>query len=313
MAVVYRARDERVERSVAVKFVRPHGFGPDTLVERFRQEAVNQGALHHENIAPVLDAGEEQGMPYIVLRLVEGGTLHGWLKAHPNPSVAQRLDLLRQVATGLDYAHSAGILHRDVKPSNVLIDVRGDGSLRAVISDFGLARRIDEATGQRMTAPGARLGTVYYTAPELWQDGKATTASDIYAFGCLAYEAFAGRPPFTGLTEQVMHGHLKGTVVAPSSYQPECHGVIDEAIAALLNKDPSLRPQTASAALAMIPGDGSAPTRVKARRASGRAQGTCSGQRFAAHTLFYAVVFSGARSPWVAAQECRRSGACSRS
>lgn len=295
MAIVFGARDERFERRVAVKFVRPTGFGADALVERLRQEARNQGELHHENIAPVLDAGEEQGAAYIVLRLVEGGTLHGWLEAHPNASVAQRLDLLRQVAAGLDYAHSAGVLHRDIKPSNVLIDAGADGSARAVISDFGLARRIDQATAERMTVPGARLGTACYTAPELWQNGNATTASDIYGFGCLAYEILTGRPPFTGVMEQVIHGHLTRMAEPPSRYRPECQGAIDEAITALLNKDPRLRPRTASAALAMIPSEGSAPTVVKEGAASGSAQAARQLLWLTlAHVLVYACAFVGA-------------------
>jgi len=295
MGVVFRARDERFEQSVAVKFVRLHGFGPDTLVERFLQEARSQRALYHENIAPVLDAGEEQGAPYIVLRLVEGGTLDGWLQAHSDASVPQRLDLLRQVAAGLDYAHFAGVLHRDIKPSNVLIDVRADGSPNAVISDFGLARRIDAASAERMTVPGAVLGTAYYSAPELWRDGSATTASDIYAFGCLAYETLTGRPPFTGEKEQVMHGHLTRVAEPPSAYRPECEGAIDETVAALLNKAPSLRPRTASAALAMIPSNGSAATAAQRRAAARWAPNTAGLLRpTLAHALVYSGAFAGA-------------------
>lgn len=296
MGVVYRARDERFEeRSVAVKFVHPGGFGVDALAERFRQEARSQSNLHHQNIAPVLDAGEEQGTAYIVLRLVEGGTLHEWLQAHPNTSLAHRLDLLRQAAAGLDYAHSAGFLHRDVKPSNILIDARADGSATAIISDFGLARRIDENPAERMTVPGARLGTAYYTAPELWRDGDATKASDIYAFGCLAYETLTGRPPFTGEKEKVMHGHLTRTPEPPSSHHPECRGAIDEMIAALLNKNPGLRPRTASAALALIPPNASAATEAQKRAASESAPGTAQLLRpTLAHAFVYAGVFGGA-------------------
>jgi serine/threonine protein kinase len=294
MAIVYQARDERFERRVAVKFVRPTSFGPDALVERFRQEARSQGELHHENIAPVLDAGEEQGTAYIVLRLVEGGTLYEWLQANPTASVEHRLDLLRQVAAGLDYAHSAGLLHRDIKPSNVLIEARADESLRAVISDFGLARRIEETTAERLTAPGERLGTAFYTAPELWHHGDATTASDIYAFGCLAYEALTGRPPFMGETQQVIHGHLTRSPEPPSSYQPACQGAIDEAIAVLLNKDPALRPPTASAALIRIVPNGPASIRVEARAAPGSAEGSAQLLRpTLVHSLVYAGAFAG--------------------
>jgi serine/threonine-protein kinase len=146
-----------------------------------------------------------------------------------------------------------------------------------------------------MTAPGARLGTAFYTAPELWQDGNATKASDIYAFGCLAYEALTGRPPFMGVTEQVIHGHLTRSAAPPSSYRPECRGSIDAAIAALLNKDPDLRPLTASAALAMIRPDASAATRVQAGAASGAARGTVQPVwPTLAHTVVYAGLFAGA-------------------
>jgi len=295
MAVVYRARDERVERRVAVKFVRPGHFEADGLVNRLRQEARNQGELHHENIAPVLDAGEEQGSAYIVLRLIQGGTLHDWLQAHSDASPAERLALLRQIAAGLDYAHSAGVLHRDIKPSNVLIHTGTDGSLQAVISDFGLALRIDRATAERLTAPGAQLGTPSYTAPELWQAGNATPASDIYAFGCLGYEIFADRPPFTGTRDQVMHGHLMRIAEPPSRYRPACEGAIDRTIALLLSKDPSLRPPTASAALDKIASQDVRMAKVGRRAAFGAAEGPVRLLWLtAAHALVYAGVFGAA-------------------
>lgn len=310
MAVVYRAWDESLERRVAVKFVRPDHFGPDGLVDRLRVEARNQAELHHENIAPVFDAGEEQGSAYIVLRLVEGGTLHDWLQAQSDASLAHRLALLRQIAAGLDHAHWAGVLHRDIKPSNVLMHGGADGSLRAVISDFGLALRIDRATAERLTAPGSQLGTPSYTAPELWQAGDATPASDIYAFGCLGYEIFAGRPPFTGTAEQVMHGHLTRIADPPSRYRPECHGAIDETIAALLSKDPSLRPATAAAALDKIASQSVRMTKVGRRAGFGAAEdSTPLLWLTAAHALVYVGVFgvafavgrgAGAPGTWAA-------------
>ena len=254
MAVVYKARDERFgsAQPVAVKFVRADRVERDLLIQRLRQEVVNQIRLHHENVVPVSDAGEEQGVPYIVLRYVEGGTLHDWLDTHPDMSVPQREELLRQIAAGLDHAHDVGVLHRDIKPSNVLIDARAGGSARALVSDFGLALSIDGSAGERLTAPGWRLGTAEYTAPELWKAGGATKASDVYAFGCLAYEVLTGRPPFQGTTDQVMYGHVTVQPDPPSTYRPECRGAIDAMIAALLRKEPSQRPASASAALGML-------------------------------------------------------------
>jgi len=293
MGVVYSALDEQVGRPVAVKFVHSVHFGPGDLVERLRQEASYQGGLHHENIAPVLDAGEEQGVAYIVLRLVEGGTLHGWLTAHPDASLAQRLALLRQIAAGLDYAHSKKLLHRDIKPGNVLIDPGTDGTPCAVIGDFGLALKLDQDEAERMTAPGMRLGTASYTAPELWRDGRFSPASDIYAFGCLAYQVLAGRLPFTGAPAAIMHGHLEVEPAPPSRYRPECRGAIDERIATLLDKDPARRPATAGAAFSAQALDGAVPPPITDRRRS-KIIGERSRLRWLtlAHVALYAVVFA---------------------
>jgi len=296
MAIVFEARDERLgdRKRVAIKFVQADRFGRAELVARLREEARNQSYLHHENVALVLDAGEEHGVPYIVLRLVAGSTLHDWLRAHPDAPVSQRLDVLRQVAAGLDYAHEAGVLHRDVKPSNVLIETRPNGTPRAIVSDFGLALRIDAPAAQRITHPGRLVGTPAYTAPELWRGGDATKASDVYAFGCLAYEIFIGRPPFSGTPDQIMHGHLHERPEPPSSAHPECRGPIDQMIASLLSKNPSRRPSSASAALAILPSSRSPTSDVRPSARRGAERPFAFLRRTGAHVLVFAGLFAAA-------------------
>lgn len=199
---VWRASDLLLDREVAVKLLRPeYADHPDTL-ERFRAEAKHAGSLTHPCVARVYDYGNAgpASPPYLVMEYVNGPSLADMLAVDPvHPVLA--LDVAAQAAAGLDAAHSIGLVHRDVKPGNILIGA--DGLVK--ITDFGIAHAAGSAP---ITGPGLVMGTTQYMAPERIAGGQATPASDLYALGILIYECLTGLPPYDGGTAEVMAGHL---------------------------------------------------------------------------------------------------------
>src|SRR4051794_12772561 len=195
MGVVYRARDLALERNVALKLLAPELAQDVRFRERFLRESRLAASLDHPAIVPIYDAGEVGGRLFIAMRLVDGTDLKRLL-ADQGPLEPERaLDLLEHVADALDAAHERGLVHRDVKPSNVLVDSRG----HCYLADFGLSRRLaDHGVG----LGGARsLGTVDYVAPEQIRGEELDARSDLYSLGCLLYECLAGRPPFAGASD----------------------------------------------------------------------------------------------------------------
>ena len=195
MGRVWRARDTLLERPVAVKVLRSEFTGDATFRARFRAEAQHTAALHHPNIASVFDYGElvEDGeqLAYLVMELVEGEALSTLLEREGRLDAARTLDIVRQTSAALAVAHAAGVVHRDVKPGNVLM--RTDGVVK--ITDFGIAW---SASSVPLTGTGQVVGTAHYLSPEQAAGGKATAASDVYALGTVAYECLAGRRAFDG-------------------------------------------------------------------------------------------------------------------
>ena len=190
MATVELARDTQLGRLVAVKRLFASLAGDGVFQERFFREARMAAALSHPNLVSVYDVGEEDGLPYIVMEYVEGETL-AELKRRAGPLPAeQAVDLLAQACAGLEQAHAAGLVHRDIKPQNLL--VRRDGVVK--IADFGIARTL-EAT--QLTQAGTVLGTAAYLAPEQAAGERVTAAADIYSLGAVAYELLTGRTPYT--------------------------------------------------------------------------------------------------------------------
>ena len=229
---VWRAADLLLDREVAVKLLRPeYADHPDTL-ERFRAEAKHAGSLTHPCVARVYDYGNAGPAvpPYLVMEYVNGPSLADMLAVDPvHPVLA--LDVAAQAAAGLDAAHRIGLVHRDVKPGNILVGA--DGLVK--ITDFGIAHAAGSAP---ITGPGLVMGTTQYMAPERIAGGQATPASDLYALGILIYECLTGLPPYDGGTAEVMAGHLYLPMPPlPAGVPPE----LDELITRLTAKDPAAR------------------------------------------------------------------------
>jgi Tol biopolymer transport system component len=246
MGEVYKARDTRLDRIVAVKVLLPHIAGDPLFRERFEREARAVSALDHPHICALYDIGRDQSMQFLVLQYLEGETLANRLAKGPLP-LDQALKLAREIADALDRAHNAGIVHRDLKPGNVMLTRTG-----AKLLDFGLAKAAsvgrDGTVAETMTAAGPAtaegtiLGTLRYMAPELLEGRQADTRSDIWAFGCLLYEMVAGRPPFESRSQPSLVAAILEHDPAPVSTVATLAPVaLDHLIGRCLAKDPDER------------------------------------------------------------------------
>ena len=244
MGVVHRAWDTRKNEPVALKVLLDAGKGRAT--DRFEREGRAAGALRHEGIVSVLDQGVHAGRPYLVMELVEGESLDGLLRRGAL-TLARKLEVIRDVALALSHAHSHGVIHRDVKPSNVMIDRGG----RARLMDFGLARSLGDHT---LTATGQVLGTPLYMAPEQASGEREThgAAADVYSLGAVLYEMLAGRPPFQatelpGLYKKI----LVDVPAAPGKLAPGVPAALDALVLQCLEKEPARRPSARVVARAL--------------------------------------------------------------
>ena len=236
MAVVYRAVDSVLGRTVAVKVIRPAFTEDQHFLGRFLQEARLVASLDHPNVLPVYDFGEHGGSPYLVIPYLPGGSLADRIAGRPQP-LPRVAAWLVQLGNALDAAHARGVLHRDLKPANVLVG--NDG--RLVLGDFGIARLAEAST--RLTATGTVVGTPLYMAPELARGAEATTASDRYALGVMAFEMISGRPPFVGLNPlSILHQQVHEPVPSLAERIPELPRAVDLWLQRALAKDPASRP-----------------------------------------------------------------------
>jgi formylglycine-generating enzyme required for sulfatase activity/tRNA A-37 threonylcarbamoyl transferase component Bud32 len=238
MASVYKAQQESINRTVAIKIL-PHSLLHDsTFLERFHREAEVVAQLEHFHILPIYDYGEHEGMPYIVMRYLAGGTLRDRIKQGPLPW-DDVVKITKQVAMALDYAHGRNIIHRDIKPSNVLLDVGGN----AYLADFGIAK-MTEATAQ-LTGSGF-VGTPAYMAPEQSKPGPPTPSMDIYALGVAVFEMITGQIPYradTPIAQILMH--IQQPVPSARDHNPDVPRAVDEAVQRAMAKSPEDRYGTA--------------------------------------------------------------------
>ena len=236
MATVYKAFHPGLDRTVAIKVIRT-GFTDDPdFLERFRQEARAVARLRHPNIVQVFDFDEADGQHFIVMEHLEGGTLKQRLRALEQSGQRlprrETLRIVSEIAEGLAYAHQSGILHRDVKPANVLLTRDG----RAVVTDFGIARMV---MSTELTRTGVGVGTPEYMSPEQARGEGVDQRADIYSLGVIAFELITGRVPFTADTPlAVILKHLNDPLPAPSSIDPQVGEATERVLMRVLSKDP---------------------------------------------------------------------------
>ena len=238
MATVYRAYQPTLDREVAIKVIAEQYINDATFAERFRREARSIARLHHPNILTVYDAGEDGNWLYIVMELIDGPTLKDEIHGQPLP-VEKSLEYVRQIASALDYANKNGIIHRDVKPSNVLIDKSG----RAVLSDFGIAKLAQANT--QLTNTGTGIGTPDYMSPEQALGDELDARSDQYSLGVMLYELLTGRTPFAGDTPiAVVMGHVSKPLPPATSLNPQIPASVERVLEKALSKKPADRYET---------------------------------------------------------------------
>ncbi len=240
MAEVYRAHDRLLDRPVALKVLFPELSVDRSFVERFRREAQAAANLSHSNIVPVFDWGEDGGTYFIVMEFVDGRPLSAILKTAGPLSAERTADIGAHVAAALGYAHRHGVIHRDVKPGNVLIT--DDGQVK--VTDFGIARAVN--TEESLTQTGAVMGTATYFSPEQAEGMGVDARSDIYSLGVVLFEMVTGRPPFLGDTPvAVASKHVRDHPPAPRELNPAVPPTFEAVILKAMAKDPAFRYQTA--------------------------------------------------------------------
>ena len=245
MSEVHRGRDTVLGRDVAVKVMRPELARDETFYQRFRREAQNSASLNHPSIVAIYDQGEEPtaegALPYIVMEIVEGDTLRDIVKMDGAMEVDRALGVMADVCGALDFSHKKGIIHRDVKPANVMIS--RDGAVK--VMDFGIARAVSDSTSS-LTTTSSVLGTAQYLSPEQARGETVDARSDLYSAGCVLYEMVTGVPPFTGESPvAVAYQHVRETPQPPSAVNPQVSRYVDAVIMQAMAKNPDNRYATA--------------------------------------------------------------------
>src|SRR5262245_34910495 len=245
MAEVHMGRDVRLGRNVAVKTLRADLASDPTFQARFRREAQSAASLNHPAIVAVYDTGEDllngTPLPYIVMEYVDGTTLRELLQSGRRLLPERALEIVAGVLQALEYSHRNGIIHRDIKPGNVMLTRSG----HVKVMDFGIARAVADV-GATMTATAAVIGTAQYLSPEQAKGEHVDARSDIYSTGCLLYELLVGRPPFVGDSPvSVAYQHVREDPLPPSHFDPEVSPEIDAIVLKALAKNPENRYQSA--------------------------------------------------------------------
>ena len=246
MAEVYRARDIRLDRIVAIKTLRADLARDPIFQARFRREAQSAASLNHPSIVAVYDTGEDMAsgvpVPYIVMEFVDGRTVRDLLQEGHRLLPERTLEIIDGVLRALDYSHQAGIVHRDIKPGNVMVTRNGD----IKVMDFGIARAMSDAQAT-MTQTAQVIGTAQYLSPEQARGERVDARSDLYSAGCLLYELLTGRPPFTGDSPvAIAYQHVRENPVPPSRVDPDVPPWADAIVLKAMAKSPDDRYQTAA-------------------------------------------------------------------
>ena len=238
MGIVFRAEPSSGGDAVAVKLLKEELSENETFVRRFLREARVAAEVEHPNLVRVLEAGEANGRHYLAVEYIAGGTLRRRLDADGPLTLEQTTRLARQIGTALDALHEAGLVHRDVKPENVMLDEEG----HALLADYGLAKGPAYTV---LTRPGQVMGTPAYMAPELVNGAEATSSTDLYALGCVLFESLAGRPPFTGSNVfELLVSHVEREPPSVAAVRDDVPASVDEVQGRALAKEAAGRPPT---------------------------------------------------------------------
>src|SRR5215207_3262744 len=240
MAIVYRAKDVKHERTVAIKVLRQE-LAVSLGADRFLREIRVAANLQHPNILGLYDSGEMEGLLYYVMPFIEGESLRDRLNKEQQLPIPDALQIVREAAEALQYAHERGIVHRDIKPENILLQ-----GGHALVADFGIARAVSQAGGEKLTQTGMAVGTPHYMSPEQSLGSEHVDArSDIYSLGCVLYEVLIGQPPFTGPNSMaIMARHSMEVVPSLQVVRSSIPDEIEDAVMQSLEKTPADRFQT---------------------------------------------------------------------
>ncbi len=258
MGVLYLAIEPGLERRVALKLIAPEAAADDVFRKRFAEESKIAASIEHPNVVPIYAAGDEGGIPYIAMRYVSGSDLGRRIAREGKLDPAEAAALIAQVGNGLDAIHAAGLVHRDVKPANVLLSGGEGAEPHAYITDFGVARNV--ATNSGLTQTGRFVGTLDYVAPEQISGGEIDARVDVYALGCLLFKLLTGEVPFPKDGDAArLYAHLNDPPPAPSLFAPAVPMALDDVAIRAMSKPPGDRYPSAGdlgrAALAAVAGD----------------------------------------------------------
>jgi serine/threonine protein kinase len=258
MGMVYKAVDADGQ-PVALKIIRAELARDEIFRKRFDREARIARRIRNPHIVPVLNKGEHHGLPYLAQSFIDDGNLDDRIKARGKLDLGFTLPVIGQVAVGLDALHAAGLIHRDVKPANILLDRAGV----AYITDFGLAK---DSQGSLLTRPGQALGSVDYMGPEQIRSEEVGPSTDVYALGCVVFECLTGSPPFADRSgmRTVLWAHLQDAPRNPCEVDPEIPAEVGDAVLRALDKDQQRRPQSATEFSRML--QAAEPARSRAAR-----------------------------------------------